>query len=388
MKNIAHLKTDRAALVSEAREALTANDNAKFDAIGKKIEETDAAIAREERMVALDNQVAAKAAAELPELREYSLVRALAGHIDGNLDGLEKEVHEELRANNVETKGLRIPIGFLTEKREITTSANIADQKFGPFLPRLTPDSIVLQAGASTLEGVGYGKIILPVQTGGPDANITWLAESGAAPSGDATYSSISLTPHTSAVFQKISRRALITNSIGLENQVRADAIAAVGRVIDMSVLGTSVTNSPVGIRGQLAEDATTETLLDLAAADLLSAVENNNGSADTFFISNALAQAARKRRTTDGLPIPLSTLLYGKQVFATPFLTGNTVIAAKASDILVAYFNKAGAASVDVTVDTSTYSSEGALKLVYFSDVDTKLKYGAGSASWATLGS
>ena len=387
MRNINTLKADRTQATTEMRAALNANDNVKFDDLAKQVEALDADIAREERMAQFETQTAQTAA--LPELRQYSVVRALKGYVDGKLDGLEGEVAAELASHSNETRGLRIPLSILAENRaEITAAANPgnADQKYGPFIPRLVADSVILKSGATTLEGLGYGRILLPRQTGGPDANIAWLAESGAAPAGDATFDSIALTPHSAAVFQKISRRALITNSIGLEAIVRADTAAAIGRTIDISVLGTSATNAPTGIRGLLPATVSTETDIDMVAADLLSAIEAANGEADTFFISHAIAAAARKRRTTDKLPIPLSTLFYGKNVFASNLLTGSTIIAAKASDILVAYFNKAGAASVDVTVYISTYSSEGALKLVFFSDIDANLKSGAGSAAWADL--
>jgi HK97 family phage major capsid protein len=370
------------------RAAMTANDNAAFEELAKKVEGFDQEIAREERMAEYETQTAT-AAASLPELRQYSILRALSGYVNGKMDGLEGEVAQQLAANHNETRGFRIPLSALAETRaEITAAANPANanQAYGPYIPRLVADSVILKAGATVLDGLGYGKILLPTQTGGPDANIAWLAESGSAPLGDATFGSIALTPHTAGVYMKISRRALITNSIGLDALVRADTAAAIGRAIDQALLGTGSTNAPTGIRGLVAATTTTETDFSLAAADLLSAIETANGEADTFVISHAIAAAARKFRTTDKLPVPLATLFYGKNVLVSNLLAGNTILAIKASDVLVGFFNKAGAASVDVTVDTATYSSEGALKLALFSDVDGNLKHGAGSAAWLDL--
>jgi HK97 family phage major capsid protein len=367
---------------------MTANDNAKFEEIAKKVEGFDQEIANEERMAAFENQTAA-AAQNLPELRQYSILRALNGYLSGKMDGLEAEVAQTLAAQAGETRGFRIPLSALAETRaEIKTSANIADQKFDQFVPRLVADSVVLKAGATVLDGLGYGKVVLPRQDSGADAAIAWLAESGSAALGDATFSSISMSPHTVGVYQKISRRALVTESIGLEAIVRADTSAAIGRAIDIAALGTTATNAPTGIRGLVNENATAETAIDLAAADLLTSLEalNQNGT-DTFIVSNAVLAAARKKRTTDGLPIPLATQFYGLNVVGSNLLTGTTIVAVKASDMLVAFFNRAGAPSVDVVLDTATYSSEGALKLAFFSDVDFNLSHGAGSAQWVTIG-
>ncbi|QTG05493.1 phage major capsid protein [Rhizobium rhizogenes] len=390
MSNINHLKSERAEIIAEMRGMLESGRTVEFDAAGKKITELDLAINREERMAQLDTAASAATYTPKVEAREYSILRALNGFVNnGRLDGLEAEISKSLAANSgTETRGFRIPLSALEQRAEIKTSANIADQKFGPFIPRLVADSVILKAGATVLDGLGYGKVVLPRQTGGADANIAWLAESGSAALGDATFDSISLAPHTCGVYQKISRRALLTESIGLEEIVRADTAAAVGRAIDIAALGASATNAPTGIRGLLTENATTETAIDLAAADLLTSIEALNGSADTFIVSNAVLAAARKKRTTDGLPIPLATQFYDKNVVGSNLLTGTTIIAVKASDLLVGFFNKAGTASVDVVVDTSTYSSEGALKIAFFSDVDFNLKNAGGSAQWVTIGS
>ena len=387
MKTIHTLRADRAQATTEMRAAMNANDNAKFEELAKQIEALDAEIAREARMAHFESQTASATAA-LPELRQYSILRAISGYVNGKMDGLEGELAQEL-ARDTETRGFRIPLTALAETRaEITAAGNPAnaDQKYGPFIPRLVADSVVLKAGATVLDGLGFGKILLPTQTAGADSNIAWIAESGSAPLGDAQFGSISMQPHTAGVYLKISRRALLTNSIGLEALVRADTAAAIGRAIDIAALGTSATNAPTGIRGLVAATTTTETASDLVAADLLSAIEALNGNADTFVISHDVAAAARKRRTADGLPIPLSTLFYQKNVVSSNLLTGSTIIAAKASDILVGFFNKAGTASVDVVVDTASYSSEGALKLALFSDVDVNLSHGGGSAAWATV--
>ncbi|ACM27996.1 phage major capsid protein [Rhizobium rhizogenes] len=389
MSNINHLKSERAEIVSSMRDMIIAKNTAEFDIASKKVNELDLQINREERMAELDTATSAATYTPKVEAREYSILRALNGFVNGRMDGLEGELAKELAANSgSETRGFRIPLSALEQRAEIKTSANVADQKFGPFIPRLVADSVILKAGATVLDGLGYGKVVLPRQTGGADANISWLAESGSVALGDATFDSISLAPHTVGVYQKISRRALITESIGLEAIVRADTAAAIGRAIDIAALGATATNAPTGIRGLLTENSTTETAIDMAAADLLTSIEALNGDADTFIVSNAVLAAARKKRTTDGLPIPLATQFYDKNVVGSNLLTGTTIIAVKASDLLVGFFNKAGTASVDVVIDTSTYSSEGALKIAFFSDVDFNLKNAGGSAQWVTIGS
>lgn len=62
---------------------------------------------------------------------------------------------------------------------------------------------------------------------------------------------------------------------------MRSDTAAAIGRAIDIAAPGAAATNAPTGIRGLLTENATTETAIDLAAADLLTSIEALNGDAD-----------------------------------------------------------------------------------------------------------
>ncbi|SCB40773.1 phage major capsid protein [Rhizobium multihospitium] len=393
MTSIHNMRSERAALVTEMRAALSAGKTPEFDKLAKDVEALDAKINAEERMAAYETARSVARDTLETELRSYSVSRALAGFLNGNLEGREAEIAQEL-GRGQSTRGLRIPLSAIAdyEQREVTAAGNpaIADQKFGNLIPRLTPASTVIRSGATVLNGLGYGSIALPRFVGGPDAQIAWLPESGAAPQGNATFDNVVLQPHTAAVYLKISRRALVTNSIGLDAVLRADLNAALGRAVDSVALQGGQTNAPKGIMSLITE-TTTASGADISdvAADLLAVLENANQNSDSavFYITNAVAQAARKLKTTDKLPIPLETNFFGRKPYVTNIATGQKVIAAVPSDILIGFWNQAGTApSVDIIIDTASYSSEGALKIVGFTDVDVGLKNGAASAAWADL--
>lgn len=393
MRSIHTIRADRQQAVQEMRAALTANDNAKFDELSKSVEKLDSELAREERIAAYETARPVARDSLESEVRNYSVSRALSGYINGKVEGREAEVAQELQNGAAQTRGLRIPLSAIAdyERREVTAAANpgIQNQSFQSLIPRLAPASRVIAAGATVLSGLGYGSISFPRMTGGPDANISWVAESGAVNQGSATFDNVVLAPHTAGVFLKVSRRALVTNSIGLDAILRADLNASLGRAVDSAALQGGGTNQPHGIMASIAATVSSETDISLVASDLMNAVEVEDNDGDVFFITQAIANAARKFRTTDKLPVPLSTLFYGKPVFVTNNVAGSKIIYGKASDLVVGFWNQAGTApSVDVIIDTATYSSEGAVKIVGFVDVDTALKEGTASFAWADLAS
>jgi len=390
--NVGALKSDRAQLVSEMRAAM--NDQAKWESLAKQVETIDATIAREERQMAFETaKPVAKDSLE-GELREYNIGEALNQFANGRVEGRAAEIHQELvRGAGSVTKGLRIPISAFSgreQRAEIVTSTSIANQRFETLAPYAGPESVVLRSGARVLDGLSYGKIVIPVQTGSTDSNISWVPESGSVGLGDMAFSNVTLQPHTAGVYLKISRRALVTNSVGLRGVVSAELNKAMGRIIDQAVLVNAGGEAPKGITGTgglVAATSTLETEVDMVAADLIDVLEAANNDGDTFFISHAVASAARKFRTLNKEPVPLEQQFYGKSVFVSNLLSGKTIVHARANDILVGYFNQSGAASVDVTIDTATYSSEGALKIAVHSDVDSNLLRSSASASWVTLG-
>lgn len=389
--NIHTIKADRAAAVTEMRHALTAGNSAEFEKLAKQVETLDSQINAEERMSAYETHQPAKDTFEA-ETRSYSISKALSGFVNGKLEGREAEVAQELARGAAKTLGMRIPLSAIAdyERREITASAAFQDKSFQGLIPRLAPASKVIAAGATVLSGLGFGSITFPRMVGGPDANISWVAESGAVTQGAATFDAVTLAPKTAGVFLKVSRRALVTNSIGLDQVLRSDLNTSLGRAIDNAALLGGGANQPSGIMATVAETVTSETDISLVASDLMSAVEiaNNGGNDDqVFFITQAIAAASRKVRTTDKLPVPLATQFYDVPVVPTNNVTGQKIIYGRASDLVVGFWNQAGTApSIDILVDQSTYSSEGALKLVGFADVDVALKHGAASFAWADL--
>ncbi|UWU16006.1 phage major capsid protein [Rhizobium sullae] len=384
--HIHKIKADRAATVSEMRAALSAGNNAEFEKLAKQIEAFDAQINAEERMAAFEARQPAKDSLE-SEIRAYSVSAAVTGYVNGRLEGREAEVAQELRNGAQTTRGMRIPLSAIAdyERREVTANPAFQNQSFQNLIPRLAPASHVIQAGATVLSGLGYGSISFPRMVGGPDANISWVAESGAVSQGSATFDNVTLAPKTAGVFLKVSRKALVTNSIGLDTLLRSDLNTSIGRAVDKTALVGGGTNEPEGIMSTVAATVFGDANdVSLHAADLMNAVEVEDNDGDVFFISQGVANLARRYRNALGMPVPLATQFYDKKVVVTNNVSGNKLVYGKISDLVVGFWNQAGTApSVDIIVDTATYSSEGAVKLVGFVDVDVALKQGSASFAW-----
>ena len=127
MKNSVELRQERAGLIEEANslletcktEARNLNDDEQvsYDAKIENIDKLKKDIEMVERQEKLNAEIAANVAAtpvnEPKEIRDYSFFKAIQGSLNGNLDGVEREMHEEAmneaRSAGRSINGLGIP---------------------------------------------------------------------------------------------------------------------------------------------------------------------------------------------------------------------------------------------------------------------------------------
>jgi HK97 family phage major capsid protein len=192
--------------------------------------------------------------------RDFSLTQAILASIgDIPHDGLEREISTELsRRTGRHFSGIGVPDQAF-ETRTIlmgVASPSSGGETLYPTVHR--PDLFVdmrrsamvtATLGATVLGGL-MGDQSIPRQIGSSTAQ--HVAEDGALTETDASFDDIDLSPKTVGALTSFSRRALINASPSVEQLVRRDLAAVVGRAIDFqAVFGNGSGNTPVGVVNQ-----------------------------------------------------------------------------------------------------------------------------------------
>lgn len=259
------------------------------------------------------------------ELRNYSLVKAIHESRGGRLTGLEAEVHSEL-AKGRQTRGVMVPSELLFEARALLSVGPTYGQALIGTDVAAPTDR---RRSALKVEGMGAtvmrdltGDLDLPRLSGSGTAK--WVLEHEAAARSDATFSAVSMGPKTVTAEYEISRRMMLQSSAALEPLLRADLAYLLSQKLDAAAIKGSGAASgwaePQGILGTVGvKKLTAATLSSDLAADLISALEVDDVTGTTAFLTNPLnITKARKVKDTDGRVIPMTELFHGQIVEAT----------------------------------------------------------------------
>jgi HK97 family phage major capsid protein len=375
MTNIAHLQEKRAAKIEELRAAQ--NDDARFTAVEAEISAIDGEIRRAAKLDALDKAAAAPADASMQrELRNYSLAKAIREAQDGRaLTGLEAEMHSELLKGKPEARGILVPTSVLfgeTRASTATAGETIATN-LGSLINRNKPALKVQAMGATVLSGL-VGNLDLPRMTAGTAAY--WIAEDAAPAASDADFDKVSVAPNTIGAQTYLTRRITLQNGVALESVLRQDLAFELARGVDKAAIHGSGTGQPEGILTAITEHATAETGLSDIAADLIAALEVDDVSGSTGFITNsALLGKVRKVKDNTGRVIPVSEIFHGEKVEATNNIdavaTENPLIFGAWSNLVVAYWS-----GIDLRVDPFSSGAKGGLHIYAHMDVDTAIRH------------
>lgn len=175
-------------------------------------------------------------------MSEYRIQRVAASQLNGSaLDGVEKEVAEELGADN------SIPLETLA----LSTSANLdgtkAESSLAP-VERLFENTAASRVGFSTMS-MGRTLATIPVFTG--SASATWTdADANASVDASAvTSSSKSLSPKQALVSADVPRATLLTISAASEAAIRRELLSVLTSAVDAAAIaGTGTGNQPTGM--------------------------------------------------------------------------------------------------------------------------------------------
>ena len=251
---------------------LTADETTQYDQLIREMDELDPQIARAEKHERLAGQAAAtttplaagQATPEARARREYSLLRALRGHINGGLDGLELEMHQEAvreaRSNAQDVQGLGIPglvLGAGRGTRDVSATGqttNPGDQGGTTIRTDLSTDFVGLLYNAMALRSLGTRYLTglvgnLDFATLLTGSNAVWGTENGDLPESSPTTGKFSLKPNRLGTFVDVSKQVLIQSSFDLETMVREDMIMAIAQAVEIAAIYGSGSNSqPLGL--------------------------------------------------------------------------------------------------------------------------------------------
>ena len=285
MKNSVELKQERAGFITEANEMLdlcknetrnlTAEEQVSYDEKMSKIDELKKSIEMIERQEKLNAEIASKVVApvsnEPKEVRNFSFFKAVNDFTNGNLDGVEREMHEEAvneaRSAGRSINGLGIP-SFMLEKRvnEPTQGGSaIAPTNVLGFADAMREASVFDKVGANILTGLSANTTI-PVAGA---SSVEWEGEVDAAADGGAQFGKVELTPTRLASYVNISKQLLLQNGAAAEQAIIRDLGRATAQKMDEAIFktaGAAAAAAPLSL-GELA----TSTISQASFSDLAS---------------------------------------------------------------------------------------------------------------------
>lgn len=120
-------------------------------------------------------------------------------------------------------------------------------QYIAELIEQLKAEAIVIQLGATVLDGLTGSPVEFPRQTGG--ATAYWVGENAAITPSDLTLGQLQLTPKQVAALVKMSNRLLRLSNPSVEVMVRRDIVQALALAVDLAALrGSGAGDEPQGI--------------------------------------------------------------------------------------------------------------------------------------------
>lgn len=274
MKKSDELKQERTAklnaqgaLINKAKEEkreLSEADNTAFDGFQTEIEALDAQIERAIKIERAEARIAdQKGEKQTPENRAagdeetekpvFSIHRAIrAGMVNGNLEGVEKELHERTveaaKASNISLGGIAVPMNRAAQTvtgDEGAKGGNLVQTDLQSPIDFLRPQPLMSQIGATYLAGL-TGNLRFPKNEGGIVAS--WEGETTTTPETANVYGYLDSVPKRLSVTVPISLQNLMQSSIDLEMYTINEINAAIANAIDAAAVNGSGTGQPLGI--------------------------------------------------------------------------------------------------------------------------------------------
>lgn len=332
-------------------------------------------------------------------LQNYSLFRGLRSLIDGRqIDGFEGEVQQELESRRGESaQGLLIPWNLPAGEQRSRERRDITSSTAGGIVPAITAPTMIdvlrnrvvlVAAGARVLTNM-IGTFEIPKKTAA--SSHYWVAEGSAPTESSPTIGQVAFSPETLGTFVDITRRLTKQTSYDIEMLMRDDIFQAIGVGLDLAgVNGSGSSNQPEGIL-QNSNVPTVAIGTNGGALDWDTVVELETEVADDNADIGSLAyivtpkvrgQAKRKEAfssTGRTLWLPDNSM-NGYRAMASKQLpdnlskgSGTNLSAGMFGNFADAVFALWG--GIDLTVDSSSLSTSGGIRLVGLADADFQVR-------------
>ncbi len=411
MKNSVELRQERAGLIEESNvmletcktEArnLTDDEQVSYDAKMESIDKLKKDIEMVERQEKLNAEIAANVASapvsESKEVRDYSFFKAIQGSVNGNLDGIEKEMHEEAvneaRSAGRSINGLGIP-SFLMESRANVTQGTsaIAPTAVLAYADAMREASVFDKVGANILTGLSANTTI-PV-TGA--STVEWEGEVAAANDGGTNFGKVELTPTRLAAYVNISKQLLLQNGAGAEQAIIRDLGRAVGQKMDAAIFSTAnVAGAPASLgtltTGSITEQApyaaNSSIYTDLVQAEKALAEAGGLEGNLSYVCSPALMADIKQAAQVAGVSAGFQGgIVNGYKTF---FTNGCTKDGTTSADFFFGDFSKLYVGmfgGLDIMVDPYSEAKNGQTQLVLNQYMDWGVSNGAGFVKAVSL--
>jgi HK97 family phage major capsid protein len=342
---------------------------------------------------------------------DYSYRKAILQSADGDLDGLEAEVHQELlrkHPTGITSRGANkvsvlVPMRLhdrwekrTLDSKTLAKGAELVFEQPGELIELLRNRAFVFQMGARLLTGLS-GPVAFPRQTGG--MTVFWVAENPGAEvtSSDPALGLATLVPKTLQGTTGYSRQFLVQASIDVERWVRDELAIAHGLAIDRAAIhGLGANGEPVGIYKQTGVNAVAfgGTVANYGKlVDMQTAVANQNALSGTMGYMTCPTAAGKLKQNLDfsasaaGRPIWTGRFdegeVSGYRAYATnqvsSVMTGSEatggselgVVFGNWMDLIVAMF-----ASMEIIVDPYSLKKRGVIEVTSFQMCDELLRH------------
>ena len=259
MKKSDELKQKLAALEAENRELVekesrSDEENQKvlsyadeFEKLQKEIE----AVEKIERVktagAALRGNVISQS--DIKDIKNYSFAKAIREMVfnNGQLTGLEKEMHEEAKREGMSIEGFGVPSIVVNPRSALaaTDSPLVPTDTVG-FIDALRARLVLAKAGAQFLTGL-KGNISMPKKTTAGSA--TWEGEVDDSADAGMVIQSVTMSPKRLSAYQAINKQLIVQSPYNAEQILRNDLITAIQIAVDSAGINGSGSNyQPTGI--------------------------------------------------------------------------------------------------------------------------------------------
>ena len=296
--------------------------------------------------------------------KQFSLLKAIndIAH-NRSLDAASQAVinagADEMRSAGQSFSGqIQLPVESRAAVTVTDEHDDVIEVEFADLLTPLRAKNVLVAAGAKYMSGL-IGDVQVPIMGAG---NVTWEGEVASAKEAGYTFSSKKLQPKRLTAYVDISKQFLVQDSIGAEQAIRADIVAAINSKLESTILGSAQgsTTTPAGIfYGQTPKKITT--FKDIC--DLEASIEDANVIGECKYVMSNKAKAALRNMPKSSKSTQL--VMENGEVDGTPVLNTSNV---EAQNIAYGDWNNLAIGqwgAIDLVVDPYTLAKDGQVRIV-----------------------